>query len=292
MKYLSTILISVTILFGVGILLAGAAEQPYIPLAPLPIGEGGAILAQYTLSTYLSGMLKFLVAGAGVLAILMLILAGTRYVAAGISPSAKGHAKDDMMHAIVGLALVLGSYLILNTINPDLVNFKLKLPQALGKPTPPATVIPPTPAPWLDDSVERNQLAGILFNHDNCTNIGDLDCTSVAGLLPATITSLRNLRTSCGGVSCNLTINGGTEYWLHRNKSTDISANDTFHKPSTSPGGGKTIDLKRNATLDAYLVGAGTADTTTQCAPGTPRRRIGNALYVAEDAAHWHVCYY
>jgi len=106
---------------------AGFAFAQYSPLAPLPIGPGGTTPATWTLSTYLTGAIKLLVASAGALAVVMLVIGGTQYVAAGINPSAKGDAKERIGNALIGLILVLTSYLILNSIDPKLVQFNLSL---------------------------------------------------------------------------------------------------------------------------------------------------------------------
>lgn len=106
---------------------AVAYSQGYLPLAPLPIGDGGATPSEYTLSSYISGVIKLLIAlGAG-LSILFAVIGGTQYVASGISPDAKSGAKERIVSSLVGLALVLSSYLLLLSINPKLVEFNLKL---------------------------------------------------------------------------------------------------------------------------------------------------------------------
>ncbi len=128
MKYYAPILAALTLSIGGGALIASA--QTYLPLAPLP----GTVIAgtdSTDLSTYLTGMIKLLVALGGALAVVMLVIGGTQYVAAGINPSAKGDAKDRILNALIGLTLVLTSYLILNSINPNLVAFNLNLP-AIG----------------------------------------------------------------------------------------------------------------------------------------------------------------
>ncbi|MDO8558645.1 MAG: pilin [bacterium] len=56
-------------------------------------------------------------------AAIMLLYSGVRYVLASGSPGGEQDAKDQISHALLGFLVVLGSYLILNTINPDLVNF-------------------------------------------------------------------------------------------------------------------------------------------------------------------------
>ncbi|HAT68253.1 MAG: hypothetical protein A2481_03790 [Candidatus Yonathbacteria bacterium RIFOXYC2_FULL_47_9] len=141
MKYSAPILAGLALILGGGILSASAQE--YTPLASLPIGPGGSEPATWTLSTYLSGAIKLLVASAGALAVVMLVIGGTQYVAAGINPSAKGDAKERIGNALIGLILVLTSYLILNSIDPKLVQFNLTLPPVAAVPmviyTPPST---------------------------------------------------------------------------------------------------------------------------------------------------------
>lgn len=128
--------------------------QSYTPLAPLPIGEGGATPSSYTMSTYLSGALKLLIALGGAFSILTAIIGGTQYVAASITPDAKNNAKKRIENAFIGLALVLTSYLILNSINPKLLAFNFMLPAVgdatgLNNPEQPITPPPPPPASTL-----------------------------------------------------------------------------------------------------------------------------------------------
>lgn len=104
----------------------------YTPLAPLPLGKGGESLGTYTLASYLSGMLRLIIALGGAISILMAIVGGVQYVASGIAPSAKNEAKGRITNAFIGLAIILSSYLLLNTINPDLVNLKFSLEKVEG----------------------------------------------------------------------------------------------------------------------------------------------------------------
>ena len=59
-----------------------------------------------------------------VVAILMVVFAGVQYAASAV-PGAKSNAKERIMSAIWGLVLALVSYLILYTINPDLLTFDI-----------------------------------------------------------------------------------------------------------------------------------------------------------------------
>ncbi len=130
MKYSVLILTGFTILLGGGALIASA--QSYVPLVTLPgVTESGTGV---TMGAYLAGMMKFIVALAGVFAILMATIGGVQYVASGITPNAKSDAKERITNAFIGLALILVSYLILYSINPALVRFNLTLPSIVSAP--------------------------------------------------------------------------------------------------------------------------------------------------------------
>lgn len=65
----------------------------------------------------------------GISALIMLVFGGLKYMTATDSPGQVNSAKDTMRNAILGLVLALVSWLILFTINPDLVmklDLKLK----------------------------------------------------------------------------------------------------------------------------------------------------------------------
>ncbi len=57
----------------------------------------------------------------GISALIMLVIGGIMYLTAGDSESRAKTARDYMGNAVLGLVLALLSYLILFTINPDLV---------------------------------------------------------------------------------------------------------------------------------------------------------------------------
>ena len=91
----------------------------YNLLAPLPI-IGDKVT---DLSAYLSGMFKIGIGLAIAFAILMIVWGGLEYMLSGI-PGVKGDGLKKMNDAILGLLLVLGAWLLLHTINPNLVDFK------------------------------------------------------------------------------------------------------------------------------------------------------------------------
>ncbi|MFA6485930.1 MAG: pilin [Candidatus Magasanikbacteria bacterium] len=81
----------------------------------------------YNIGDYIRTVYKIGIAVASLLAAVMMVIAGLEWTASGGNSEAIGRAKKRIGGAAVGLVLAMGSYLILNTINPALVN--LRLPQ-------------------------------------------------------------------------------------------------------------------------------------------------------------------
>ena len=76
------------------------------------------------ISVYLIGLYQYLVGIAAIVAGVMIVWAGFRWLTSGGSPDRIGDAKKKIAGALVGMALVFGSYMIVYLINPDLVFFK------------------------------------------------------------------------------------------------------------------------------------------------------------------------
>ncbi len=77
------------------------------------------------LQNYIAIIYKFLIGSAGILAGIMIVIAGFEWLtAAGDSGKIK-HARERITKALIGLVLALGSYTILYTINPALLSLQL-----------------------------------------------------------------------------------------------------------------------------------------------------------------------
>src|SRR3989338_7018541 len=106
--------------------LAGTALA-YNLLQPLP-GVGQTV---DTFPDYITKIIPFILGFAAVLAVVMIVIGGIEY-AVTEAIDAKADAKDRITQAILGLLLALISWLILSTINPELVNLKLNIPGLPG----------------------------------------------------------------------------------------------------------------------------------------------------------------
>lgn len=108
---------------------AAGTPQPIVDVSfPCPneaLGLGACgNPASNDIAGYILRFYQFGVAIAGILAV-GLIVAGSVYISAsGGSPDKQSEGKDMITSAIWGLVLLFGSYLILNTVNPEIVTLK------------------------------------------------------------------------------------------------------------------------------------------------------------------------
>ncbi|MBI4101369.1 MAG: hypothetical protein HY443_00200 [Candidatus Nealsonbacteria bacterium] len=63
----------------------------------------------------------FIVAVSGFAAFVMLVIGGFKWLSSSGNPSTIGDAKDQIQKALLGLLLILVSWLVLQVINPDLI---------------------------------------------------------------------------------------------------------------------------------------------------------------------------
>lgn len=82
---------------------------------------------------FIRGMYIYFAWVAGILATLMIMFGGFKYVVSFGSPTKIADAKDTILSAMIGLALLLASYTILFFINPNIVNLKDLNVQSIGK---------------------------------------------------------------------------------------------------------------------------------------------------------------
>ncbi len=89
---------------------------PNIPGGQLPVGQ--------ELPSYIRYLFIFGLGAIAILALAQMIIGGIQYILAAGSVVKHEDAKDTIQQALLGLGLLLVSYLLLNTINPDLVNLR------------------------------------------------------------------------------------------------------------------------------------------------------------------------
>lgn len=294
-------------LFGAFVALPGALlaqNTGYTLLEPLPLGEGGGLVSEVpigSLSDYLSQIFRLTIVFASALAVFQLIRGGFMYITSA-SFGTKNDAKKIIQETMLGLALVLGSWVIVATIfagNDKIVsggflNFDFNIPAIPAKPNenPPAGTAGAGGVrpgyPLTPQQVEQN--TNILIDLENhnppvtvnndgrpCTTGGTIGCTNVVGLPSSAINGVKNLATACG---CSVQITGGTEGG-HSNHGFNMAA----------------VDLSPTSELNAYL--AKTNPVAANPTNGTRVRIPGGGTYTYETTGangratgnHWHVQY-
>ena len=189
--------------------------------------------------------------------------------------SSKKEAMEWISGAVWGLVLLLGAYLILYTINPDLV--KLKGPEELMKsmkiesaaPSPQA--VAGTPASKAGSDAEIRQKLSQVSGGKITVNYPE-PRTSLNGLQPSTISGILSLWNSCG--QCDLVITAGTE--------------TAYHAPGEfGHASGYKLDLRPSNELNSAIynrIGTSNPPVNTNLAG-----RDGNTYRYETD--HWDVCF-
>ncbi|MBI4426332.1 MAG: hypothetical protein HY567_02040 [Candidatus Kerfeldbacteria bacterium] len=98
----------------------------FTPNVPIPgLFEGTQRVDETLLGRYISGFYVFFAGVAGILAVVMMMWGGFHYITAAGNPQRMNEGKSIISGAIIGLILVLISYLLLNAINPRLIQFQV-----------------------------------------------------------------------------------------------------------------------------------------------------------------------
>jgi len=125
-------------LFAGGLVLAqeGLALEVDYPVIPgIPPLDVNPLLPDYIKYLY-----DFSVVIAGLVAFFAFVYGGFRYITSAGQPLAMADAREQISAGIIGLAIILGSFLLLTTINPQLAIFQVEKPPI---PEPPEIEIPP-----------------------------------------------------------------------------------------------------------------------------------------------------
>lgn len=96
------------------------ADYQWTPMQEIPTASGTQ--SPTTFGGYVVAIYEFLLSLVGIVAMVMIIIGGFRYMTSTGNASAMADAKDMIFSALLGLGLALLSWLILYTINPDFIN--------------------------------------------------------------------------------------------------------------------------------------------------------------------------
>lgn len=105
------------------------AQLNFTPQVDIPNGvEGKTLVGKGGQSTllgqYIEGIYNYSLGIGGILAAIVLMGGGVMWLVSGGNQAKIGQAKDIILGSIVGLGLLFSAYLLLNTINPALLDMK------------------------------------------------------------------------------------------------------------------------------------------------------------------------
>ena len=271
------------------------------PLGTLPAGQST------TFSAYLGEAYIYLISGAGVVAVVMLAVAGAQYAARGVSEAAAKGAEDKIWNVVYGLLGAITAYFVLSVINPNLVTFDLdRAIPALGEVQNTPTITGPNFSPtgsvaapvaasegqhaistqFGDGAAVRKELgigltgSHIFVNHDNpCVGTETTGCTTLAGLGSNAVKGIEQTQAAC---NCDIMITGGTE------------AGHATHGP-----GKDIVDLRATPQLTDFVTNTYTHDSGGRAprvtSVGTEYPMANGDIYRLEDKGtsneHWHVIF-
>lgn len=200
----------------------------------------------------------------GALAVTAIAVGGFLYMTGQVQ---KG--KDYILSALLGLLLLLGSWLLLNTINPDLAKLKCDLPKGAAAPPPTPTPTPPAgPAPDNQFSFDSGIQAQLTDASPALTSF--LSCMS--GRVPGNvgrISSISDSRIAAG--TCSFT--AWTSSCSHGQNSCHYGGRNCAGKSYAVDFG----DEQNTAVLST---------TAKQCNPAAFVNPEGNHLHVSIGAAN------
>ncbi len=174
---------------GAHIALAGGNGSDAVAFVPL-VGVPGVDNAT-SFGSYVNALYALAISLAALIAVIKIIIAGAKYMLSDIV-SSKSAAKDDIRNSLIGLLIIIGAVVILNTINSDLTNTNISADSVTLDNTP--------------IQLPRERVARALEECASNSNCIISNCETLSNNFSVTGTAYTPSRAQCERV-CN-TING------------------------------------------------------------------------------------
>ncbi|MBI4093047.1 MAG: transglycosylase SLT domain-containing protein [Candidatus Kerfeldbacteria bacterium] len=98
-------------------------QLTFTPNVSLPGFPSTAIVDSHLLAKYLGAFYIYFIGVIGILAVVMMMWGGYHYIVSAGNPQKISQGKEIISNAVIGLVLALTSFVLLRTINPQLVSF-------------------------------------------------------------------------------------------------------------------------------------------------------------------------
>lgn len=120
----------------------GIPSSEFVEQTPVQVGapavnkDGVQVMRSDLIARYLKAIYNWGLGIAGIIAVVMLMAGGLMWITSGGSGDMVSRAQKMIVGSITGLALLVGAYLLLTIINPNLVNLPTIDTELIGKITP------------------------------------------------------------------------------------------------------------------------------------------------------------
>ena len=228
-----------------------------------------------TLVDMVNGVIDFIIAMLSVIAIIIMVIAGFRMVTSGGDTGAWESGKKMLTSVIIGIVLVLASWLIVDTLLSMLTGKGINewLPDDCGgqyvsaplQSSGTGGLTGTVGAGQYSDAEARQALAAAGIGVNKTAAQG----TSLQGMNQATINEVIRIRQACG---CEVVVTGGTE---------GGHAGGTY-----SHGNGYKVDLRVTEGVNDYILSNYSASGIRS--DGASLYRNGNIEY-AREGDHWDI---
>ncbi len=122
-RYIALFLVGIFLLFFAAHSTLAAAPRLELTYPTIP-GFGSSISNNPSLGEIITYLFELAVISAGVLGMISIVIAGITMLASAGNPSAISDARERIFGSILGIILLLCSFILLQTINPELVSLK------------------------------------------------------------------------------------------------------------------------------------------------------------------------
>ncbi len=243
---------------------------------------------------FIANFYQFALLIGGILAFGAIVFGGVKSAISAGNPSAISEARQWIWSALLGLLLLGGAYIILYTINPNLINLNLPALSPLNISTAGTPFTLPNgqlcentdtgsscaTSGGLDQATAQASLAAFgitTTSSGNCTDQSNPRCTSLQGMQQSTVNELVQFKQMCqqSNSGCTVTVTGGTEVG-HANG--DISHLNGY-KADIDPNPQVSSFITQNFTP----IGTRSSDGAAQF-----KDPVSGAIY-AREGTHWDI---
>lgn len=272
-----------------------AAVMPYNLLAPI-----AGVTTISSLRDYLNLIFRSIIGITGVLAVVMIVICGVKLMGSP-SVSGKSEAKQCIWNAILGILLVLGSWILLNTINPQLLNNDVTVADSTAAPSAPGAtgvITDPTPIEpgWyfqFKDAAGNLRYKAAGKSSEACTKLAD-DAAKAGTIITKPCFEVRQTpqlageastrNAICGNNSCI----GSTPIGINRGSCSFCGQKSCTNVDGLPSGTISAITSLQSAVGQNIVITGGTECGHTTHAPGLPIFDLGRndsmTIYIKNNA--------